>query len=81
MSAEKPTPREFAAVVYALGVARGILYSVRDGDADAEEIKRVLGGTSAASIAKALGLKEEDITLDWAEQLTESEMRVIRGGQ
>jgi hypothetical protein len=80
MSAEKPTPREFAAVVYALAVARGILYSAQIGDADAEEIRRVLNGTSAASIAKALGLREEDVTLDWAEQLTESGMRVIRGG-
>jgi hypothetical protein len=84
MSAEKPTTREFAAVVYALAVARGTLSSVQLGDTEAEELKyeieRILKGTSAANIAKALGLKEKDITLDWDELLTEAEMHLIRGG-
>ena len=84
MSARKPTPREFAAVLYALAVARGTLSSARLGDMDAEELKdeieRILKGTSAATIAKALGLKENDITLDWNELLTEAEMHLIGGG-
>ncbi len=45
-----------------------------------EEVKHTLVGTSAATIAKALGLKEEDIELDWTEVLTEAEMHLIRGG-
>ena len=84
MSARNPTPREFAAVVYALARARGTLSSVQLGDAKAEELKdeieRTLKGTSAATIAKALGLKELDVTLDWNDLLTEAEMHVIRGG-
>ena len=83
MSVEKPTAREFAAVVFALAVARGTLSSVQLADsADdlKDEIKRILRGTSAASIAKALGLKETDITLNWNELRTEAEMHVIRGG-
>jgi hypothetical protein len=84
MSAEKPTAREFAAVVYALAVARGVLSSVQLGDTEAEELKdsieRILKGTSAANIAKALGLKEADITMDWNELLTELQMHLIGGG-
>jgi hypothetical protein len=80
MSAQKPTPREFAALAYALAVARGQLSSVQLGSVDAGELNRALTGTSAANIAKALGLKERDLTLDWADLLTESEMHAIRGG-
>ena len=84
MSTQKPTAREFAAVVYALARARGTLSMVQLGDTDPEELKdeieRILKGTSAATIAKALGLKENDIALDWNELLTEAEMHLIRGG-
>lgn len=84
MSAQKPTPREFAAVVYALAQARGTLASVQLGDMEPGEledsVERTLKGTSAANIAKALGLKESDITLDWEEVLSEEEMHLIRGG-
>jgi hypothetical protein len=84
MSARNPTSREFAAVVYALARARGTLSSIQIGGAETEELKheieRTLKGTSAAAIAKALGLREADVTLDWNELLTEAEMHVIRGG-
>jgi hypothetical protein len=85
MSAQKPTAREFAAVVYALARARGTLSMVQVGDTDSEELKgeiqRTLKGTSAAKIAKALGVKEDDLFLDWNELLTETEMHLIRGGE
>jgi hypothetical protein len=45
-----------------------------------DEINRILKGTPAASIAKVLGLKENDMALDWNEVLTEAEMHLIRGG-
>jgi hypothetical protein len=84
MSAQKPTAREFAAVVYALARARGTLAAVQLGDPNGDELKddieRTLKGTSAATIAKALGLQESEISLDWNGLLTEAEMRVIRGG-
>jgi hypothetical protein len=64
MSAQKPTVREFAAIVFALARARGTLATVQLGDTDPKELKdeiqRTLKGTSAATIAKALGLKESD---------------------
>jgi hypothetical protein len=83
MTAKKPTAREFAAIVYALAVARGVLYSVQIEDTNGrdlmDEIKRILNGTSAANIAKALGLEEKDIALDWNEYLTELQKQIILG--
>jgi hypothetical protein len=49
MTAQKPTASEFAAIVYALAVARGVLYSVQientNGSDLMDEIKRKLNGT------------------------------------
>ena len=87
MPARKPTAREYAAVIFALAVARGALSSLEQlqlGNVEPEElsdeVRRILKGTSAATIAKALGLRENDVALDWTEVLTEAEMHLIRGG-
>jgi hypothetical protein len=60
MSASNPTVREFAALAYALAVARGALHSASQGIADARELRQVLDGTSTASIANAIGRTELD---------------------
>lgn len=61
------------------------LVQVRLGNMKPEELSdqvtRILKGTSAATLAKALGLKETDMALDWTEVLTEAEMHLIRGGE
>jgi hypothetical protein len=79
MSASNPTVREFAAVAYALGVARGALHSALQGSANARELKQILDGTSAASIASAIGQSESDLTVDWNDHLSEDEKRAITG--
>jgi hypothetical protein len=72
--------RLHAAVVFALAVARGALYSVRNGDLRAGELAEVLAGTSSMSIAKALGLPEDQLAIDWAEHLTREEREAIQLG-
>jgi len=79
MSADNPTAREFAAVAYALAVARGALYSVLSGGGHATDLKQILDGTSTANIAAAIGLTESDLALDWNEHLTEDEKQTIAG--
>jgi len=79
MSASKPTPREFAALMYALALVRGQLTSVEMGDNKRGEISRVSKGTALANIASALGLKESDLAVDWNELLSQDEMERIAG--
>lgn len=73
--------RQHAAVVFALAVARGALYSVRTGDLRPEELAEVLAGTASTSIAKALGLPDELFAIDWEEYLTREEREAIRTGK
>lgn len=81
MSAQNPTAREFAAIVYALAIARGKLSVVQTGDFDKGEVEEILRGTSAQNIAKAIGLREADIAVNWNDFLSEAEMNAIRGGK
>jgi hypothetical protein len=57
----------------ALGMCRGILYSVRAGDVDIGEIDRILDATSLANIAKRLGLDENDLVIDFEDDLSDDE--------
>lgn len=57
----------------ALGMCRGILYSVRAGDVDIAEIDRILDATSLANIAKRLGLDENDLVIDFEDDLSDVE--------
>lgn len=79
MSADTPTAREFAALAYALALARGQLASIEMGDFNKAEVSRILKGTAAANTAAALGLKESDLAVDWAEHLSRDEMDKIAG--
>lgn len=72
--------RELAAISYALAVTRGQLHSVLIGEANLDEIRAVVHGTSRASLAKALKVSEGDVGLDdWNDYLTETEKRAIQG--
>ena len=81
MSGSNLSVREFAALAYALGVARGALQSALQGNADAQELRQVLDGTSTASIARAIGQTESGLSLDWNKYLTQEEKRAIAGAR
>ncbi len=78
MPNKKPTLREFAALAYALALARGQLASVEMGDYDRKEVSQINKGTSSSNIAAALGLKDE-LSRDWSEYLSQAEMDKIAG--
>jgi len=73
--------RRFAATVFALAVARGALYSVKNGDLREDELSEVLTGTSSVHIAQTLALAEESLVVDWEQYLTPEEREAIRSGQ
>jgi hypothetical protein len=72
------TPKKYAAVCLALGVARGALHGALEG-ADVEEIRYFLDVTSTASIARALGCSESDLPVAWDEFLSPQEINRIKG--
>ena len=76
---QEPSLRLYAAVVYALGLARAQLYDVKFGDFSKDDVERVLHGTSQENIAVALGLREDDIAIDYEEALTKQERDSIQG--
>ena len=76
---EQPSLRLYAAVVEALAVARGELYSVSFGEYSKADVDRVLRATSLENIATALGLREPDIAVDWNDYLTRAEADSIKG--
>ena len=79
MSASDPTTREFAALMYALALARGQLTSVEMGAPQLSVVAQISKGTALANIAAALGLKESDLAIDWSEYLSQAEMDRIAG--
>jgi len=76
---EPPSMREYAAICCALGVARGMLYSIQFAQYDPEEVERILRGTSSANIAAAIGEHENDLAINWDDYLTSSEKLKIQG--
>jgi hypothetical protein len=66
--------RKYAAIMVALGRARGMLYDA----IDVEGVRETLYRTSLAAIAKALGLKESDLAIDWEDYLTHEELELIK---
>jgi hypothetical protein len=79
MSAQQPTPKEYAALAYSLALARGQLYAVLTDKINHDELTRVVTGTSPASIARALACKESDLAIDWKKYLSQAEMDEIYG--
>jgi hypothetical protein len=68
--------RKYAAIMVALGRARGMLYDAMD----VEGVREALYRTSLAAIAKALGLKESDLAIDPDDYLTYEERERLRVG-
>jgi hypothetical protein len=72
------TPKKYAAMCLALGLARGALSSAIFTD-DMEGLKHILDITATASIAKALGYSESDLAIVWDEHLSSEEINRIEG--
>jgi hypothetical protein len=68
--------RKYAAIMVALGRARGMLSDAMD----VEGVRETLNSTSLAAIAKALGLKESDLAIDPEDHLTYEERERLRVG-
>ena len=79
MPTRQPTPREFAALMYALALTRAQLTSVEMGKHNRADVRQIDEGTSLANIAAALGVKESDLAVDWNDYLTQAEMDRIAG--
>src|ERR1041385_1021713 len=73
MSAQNPTAREFAALAYALALARGQLSSVKSGKFGKNGVSPGLRGNQRCNMASALGMKEADLAVDWNEYLSIAE--------
>ena len=72
------TPRKYAAMCLALGMARGALDAAIRGE-DMEGVKHIFDITATATIAKALGFNEPDLTIMWDEHLSPEEINRIKG--
>jgi hypothetical protein len=71
--------RKFAALAYALGVARGALSGVVDGDYTKEDAQRIYNATAGCRIAESLGLPSSALDVDWNDHLTNEEKYKIAG--
>lgn len=72
--------KKFAAVMYALAKARGMLYKIKLGDEYEEsELNEILDHTATDHLAKSLELKESDLAVDWDEFLSKEEIDKING--
>lgn len=72
---------DYAAMCVAVGYLRGVLYGALDGDVEKEQMRRVLDATATAEIARAIGKKDGDLSIDWNLYLTEAQKHRIGGGQ
>ena len=71
--------KNYAALAFALGVARGALSDVIDGDFSTEQVQRVYDATGSARIAQSIGLREDALDVYWDEYLSDAEKHRIQG--
>jgi hypothetical protein len=71
------TVKKYAAICFALGMARGALIDALMGEM--EGVKQTLDLTATARVAKALGCEESDLTIVWDEHLSAEELNRIKG--
>jgi hypothetical protein len=74
--------RKYAAIMWALGKARGALSTVGDKwtQDDIDHARPVLRCTSTSAIARALGLRERELSIDCEDHLTLEELDHLRTG-
>jgi hypothetical protein len=66
--------RKIAILTAALGVCRGMLYSVRIDDYKQEEIEATLDAISPSNLAEVFGIPEAEFQIDCREHLTTEEI-------
>jgi hypothetical protein len=71
--------QQYAALYVALGWLRSELYSVMTDEVDKTQIQRLLDSTTIAEIARVVGKKEEDLTIDYNHYLAERQKHEIGG--
>jgi hypothetical protein len=71
--------RKYAALAFALGVARGTLSGIADGDYTREDAQRIYDATAASRIAQSLGLPDDALDVYWDAYLTDAEKHKIAG--
>lgn len=71
--------KRYAAMAYALGLARGALSDVVSGEFDRDMVLRIYDATAAVRIAESLGVDEEAIAVDWDDYLNPLEKRKLQG--
>jgi hypothetical protein len=70
--------KKLAIFVAALGISRGILYSVRSGDYKPEDIDAVIRAISPENLAEVFGVQEAEFQIDYTQQITPEEMDKLR---
>lgn len=75
----KHIDRNYAAIVYALSLARGELYQAILSDLSFEDAERVFNGTTFENVATAIQCSPEDLAIEWDDYLTEMENHLISG--
>lgn len=78
---EHHTEKSYAALAYALGVARGMLGDVVDGKFECGDVRRFYEATAAFWIAESIGVKDSDVSVDWDDHLSKTEKLKIQGYQ
>jgi hypothetical protein len=78
---ERHPEKSYAALAYALGVARGVLGDVVVGQVDCGGVRRVYDATALVRIAESIGMKECDLSVDWDDHLSKDEKLKIQGYQ
>jgi len=73
------TEKSYAALYYALGIARGLLGDIIDGRFERDDVRRIYEATAAFRIAESIGVKESDVAIDWHAHLSQAEKRKIQG--
>lgn len=68
--------RKYAVIAWALGVSRGILYSISQGEIEIEKVKHILEVTSLNALAARIGCAENELAVDWDDHLSSSEQDV-----
>jgi prenyltransferase beta subunit len=70
--------KKLAIFVAALGISRGMLYSVRNGDYKQEDIDAILAAISPSNLAQVFEVSEEEFQIDYSEYITSDEMDKLR---
>lgn len=73
--------KKYAIAVWALGLTRGVLHAVRAGDVEAEEVKKIFEATSLRELAVRFGYEESELSIDWTDFLSATEMFVDWGDE